>query len=125
MIDKSVSQVSSVTLLRFNGKNAFWIFSQMQKAKKKFLKIPGLTFFKLMGSGGKNGFSKMLNVNVYSLHCVWESENFADDFFERSDFFAEFKHRSTELYTIFMKAIKAHGAWDGTNPYVVQELPVS
>jgi len=117
-----VSQISTVTLFRFQGMDAFWIFGQMQKVKKNFDKVPGLLFFKLMGSGGKNGFSKMLNVNVYALHCVWETEQHSKDFFDRSDSFSEFKSRATELYTLFLKAIKAHGLWDGTNPYDTQTL---
>jgi hypothetical protein len=125
MPDQKLPQVSSMTLLRFQGKETFWIFSQMQKAPKKLDNVPGLRFFKLMGSGGKNGFSKMLNFNVYALHCVWDSENQANDFFERSDVFAEFEDRTTELYTIFMKAIKAHGSWSGTNPYETQSLTYS
>jgi hypothetical protein len=122
MSDQKPSQVSSMTLFRFEGMDAFWIFAQMQKAPKKLEKVSGLRFFKLMGSGGKNGFSKMLNVNVYALHCVWDSEKQANDFFERSDTFAEFENRTTELYTVFMKAIKAHGSWSGTNPYDTQSL---
>lgn len=116
----TVSQISTVTLLRFQGRNAFWIFGQMQKSEKKFDQVPGLSFYKLMGSGGKNGFSKMLNVNVYALHCVWESEQHATTFFEESDTFSEFKIKSTELYTVYLKATKAHGLWDGTNPYKMQ-----
>lgn len=120
MSNQAVFQVSTVTMLRFQGLNAFWIFAQMQKAPKKLAKVPGLIFFRLMGSGGKNGFSKMLNVNIYALHCVWESEEFANDFFEKSPVFLEFRNRTTELYTVFMKATKAHGLWSGTNPYETQ-----
>ena len=122
MKDLPVMQISTVTLLRFQGRNAFWIFGQMQKAKPELEKVPGLEFSKLMGSGGKNGFSKMLNVNVYALHCVWESEQVANDFFEISKTFSEFKNRATEVFTIFMKVSKAHGLWDGINPYKPQEL---
>jgi hypothetical protein len=122
MPDQNLTQVSSVTMLRFQGMEAFWIFSQMQKAPPKLAKVPGLKFFKLMGSGADNGFSKMLNVNVYVLHCVWDTEKQADDFFDKSETFAEFKNRTTELYTIFMKAIKAHGFWSGSNPYETQAI---
>lgn len=122
MTELPVSQISTITLFRFQGMDAFWIFGQMQKAKMKFNKVPGLLFFKLMGSGGKNGFSKLLNVNVYALHCVWKTEQQSIDFFEKSDAFSEFKSRATELYTIFLKAIKAHGLWDGINPYDTQAL---
>lgn len=122
MKNQEVSQVSTVTLLRFEGLNAFWIFTQMQKAPKKLAKVPGLEFFKLMGSGGKNGFSKMLNVNIYVLHCVWESENHANEFFQGATAFSEFRGRTSELYTIFLRATRAHGFWSGTNPYETQNI---
>ncbi|PZX57050.1 hypothetical protein LV84_02181 [Algoriphagus ratkowskyi] len=123
MKDLPVSQISTFTLMRFNGlSNTFWIFGQMGKAQKKLEEVPGLLFFKLLGSGGGNGFSKSLNVNVYALHCVWESEQNATDFFELSDTFSEFKIKSAEIFYIFLKAVKAHGLWDGTNPYELQNL---
>lgn len=123
MNDSPTSQISTISLMRFDGfRNTFWIFGQMGKAPKKLEEVPGLQFFKLLGSGGGNGFSKSLNVNVYSLHCVWESEKHATEFFEFSDKFSEFKNRSSEVYTIFMKAIRAHGLWDGSNPYETQSF---
>jgi heme-degrading monooxygenase HmoA len=123
MKDFPTSQISTVTLMRFDGfSNTFWIFGQMGKAPKKLEEVPGLEFSKLLGSGGKNGFSKMLNVNVYALHCVWESESAAANFFDRSDTFSEFDDRATEVYTIYMKASKAHGLWDGSNPYQTQQI---
>jgi heme-degrading monooxygenase HmoA len=123
MKDLPISQVSTFTLFRFRGRHAFWIFGQMQKAKKKFDRVPGLLFYKLMGSGGKNGFSKILNVNTYALHCVWRSESDADEFFTGSAVFSEFATRATERYTIFMKTVKAHGLWDKRNPYSPQDVP--
>ena len=110
-------QVVTVTLFRFEGMHAFWIFGQMQKSKKDFNMVAGLEFFKLMGSGGKNGFSKMLNVNVYALLSVWESEQAAAAYFEESTHFLEFRTRATEFWTIYMKTSKSHGKWAGLNPF--------
>lgn len=126
MKDNIASQISTVTLMRYDGfSKTFWIFGQMGKAPRKLEEVPGLEFSKLMGSGGKNGFSKILNVNVYALHCVWESEFAAANFFERSDIFSEFKNRATDVFTIYMKATKAHGLWDGSNPYQTEKLSPS
>lgn len=112
------SQISSLTLLRFSGfKDAFWIFSQMGIAHKDFEKVPGLEFFKLLGSGSKDGFGKWLNPNVYAFHGVWESEKAALDFFGFSPQFQPFRERAIEIGTFFMNAIKAHGKWGGVNPY--------
>lgn len=110
-------QITTFTLFRFEGKQTFWIFGQMQKSLKGFKAVPGLEFFKLMGSGGKNGFSKMLNVNVYALLAVWESEHAATSFFDESKHFAGFERRATEIWTIYMNTCKVHGKWSGLNPF--------
>lgn len=111
------NQVITFTLFRFEGLQAFWIFGQMQKSIKDFKKVAGLEFFKLMGSGGKNGFSRMLNVNVYALLAVWESEQAAETYFEESRHFKEFQSRATEFWTIYMNTCKAHGKWSALNPF--------
>ncbi|MCH6199517.1 spheroidene monooxygenase [Aquiflexum sp. LQ15W] len=110
-------QVITFTLFRFEGRQAFWIFGQMQKSIKDYKAVQGLEFFKLMGSGGKNGFSKMLNVNVYALLAVWESEQSASSYFEESAHFSGFQKRATEFWNIFMNTSKAHGKWSGKNPF--------
>ena len=110
-------QVVTFTLFRFEGRHAFWIFGQMQKSKKDFSRVAGLEFFKLMGSGGKDGFSKMPHVNVYGLLAVWESEQAAAAYFEESKHFSEFRSRATEFWTIYMNTSKAYGKWSGVNPF--------
>jgi heme-degrading monooxygenase HmoA len=110
-------QVITFTLFRFEGRQAFWIFGQMQKSTKDFKKVSGLEFFKLMGSGGKNGFSKMLNVNVYALLAVWESEQAATNYFDKSQHFSEFQVRASEFWTTYMNTCRSHGKWSGINPF--------
>lgn len=110
-------QVITFTLFRFERIQAFWIFAQMQKSIKDYKKVQGLEFFKLMGSGGKNGFSKMLNVNVYTLLAVWESEEAATSYFDKSRHFLNFQKRASEFWTIYMNTSKVHGTWSGRNPF--------
>ncbi len=110
-------QIITFTLFRFEGWNAFWIFRQMPDSQNNFREVEGLEFFKLMGSGGKNGFSKMLNVNVYALLAVWESEQAAKNYFENSPHFEEYQSRAKEFWTIYMNTAKAHGKWSGVNPF--------
>ncbi|TVP49604.1 MAG: hypothetical protein EA341_09170 [Mongoliibacter sp.] len=45
-----------------------------------------LTFFKLLGTGGKNGFSSLPNFGIYVLFCVWESEKNANFFLRKPRF---------------------------------------
>ncbi len=110
-------QITTITFFRFEGRHAFWMFGQMQLALPEFRKVDGLKFFKLMGSGAKNGFSRMININVYALIGVWESEEKASLYFGKSAHFSMFSSRSSEIWTVYMRNAKAHGLWSGTNPF--------
>lgn len=110
-------QITTLTLLRFESKNVFWMLSQMQLAQAGFRKIQGLRFFKLMGSGSKQGFSILPDWRSYALLCVWESEALAMDFFECAPHFAPFRARASALWTVFMQNAKAHGRWSGQSPF--------
>lgn len=90
---------------------------QMQMSKKAFKKVKGLQFFKLMGSGSKGGFSIVPDFTTFALVCVWNGESFANDFFTTSVLFNEFKTRALYNWTVYLKAVKAHGAWSGRVPF--------
>ena len=83
--------------------------------------IPGLSFYKLLGSGGADGFSWKPNFSVYSILCVWENMDFADSFFSHVPVFLEYRQKSSEYFSVYMKAIKIHGLWSGVQPFAVEE----
>ena len=51
--------------------NRFWAFKQMVESRKFFLGNDNLSFYKMLGTGGKGGFIYP-DLNVYSLLCVWK-----------------------------------------------------
>ena len=48
-------------------------------------KVPGLNFFKLLGTGAGAGFSLYPDFGTYSILCVWKDRLSADDFINKSD----------------------------------------
>jgi len=110
-------QITTITVFRFQGWNIFWMLSQMQLALSGLKKTSGLRFFKLLGSGGKSGFSIQPNFNTYALLCVWESEKDAERYFNESEHFATFKSHAAEFWTVYMMNVKAHGIWSGMKPF--------
>jgi heme-degrading monooxygenase HmoA len=110
-------QITTITIFRFSGPNVFWMLLQMQLALSRLKKTKGLRFFKLMGSGGKSGFSIQPNFNSYALLGVWESEADAELYFHTSEQFATFKSRAAEHWTVYMLNAKAHGIWSGAQPF--------
>lgn len=114
-----MSQITTSTFFNLQTlSNKWWAFKQMQLGHANLKNIPGLTFYKLLGSGAKNGFSAMPNFGTYVLVCVWKSEDHATAFFEENRFFKTYQKRSAEQLTIYLHAAEAHGFWDGQQPFV-------
>ena len=89
----------------------------MQLGHDQLKNVDGLSFYKILGSGAKNGFSAIPNFGTYILLCVWESENQAETFFSENNFFKEYQERSNELMTVYMHSAEVHGTWDARQPF--------
>lgn len=88
----------------------------MQFAHKHLSKVPGLTFYKLLGSG-KPRFNPFPDWSVYAILQVWDEETSAANFFETSVLMEKYRTHSKEQYTIYMKNIVARGEWSAKNPF--------
>ena len=113
-----MSAITTITLFKFSGFwNKTWAFGQMQFAHASIRKTPGLTFYKLMGSGKDPGFNPLPDWSVYALLCNWENEAAANDFLQQAPIFKRYQDHTTEQWTIFMKPLHAKGLWSGVNPF--------
>jgi len=84
------------------------------------VRASGLRFFKMMGSGGGNGFSVLPNLNVYGMLAAWESEAQARVFFREHDVYQAYCEASNEQWTLFMRTAVVHGEWDAEHPFEQQ-----
>ena len=89
----------------------------MQLGLIQLKNVPGLSFYKILGSGAKNGFSAIPNFGTYVLLCIWESESHAEIFFTENNFFKEYHERSSENMTVYMHSAEVHGSWDERQPF--------
>ncbi len=115
------SQVVTFTFFRFATLGArWWAFGQM--GRRPFRPDgAGLSFVKLLGSGGGNGFSMRPNWGVYGLIAVFESEDLATIFFEKNVIFKHFLQKSSQYQTIYLKTTMSHGNWESQSPFAVNE----
>lgn len=81
--------------------------------------IPGLQFFKLLGSGKGGVFSLKPDFYRYGLFATWQSKEAAEQFFKFSDIFKVYRENCREIWTVNLSPYKAHGLWDGQNPFQV------
>ena len=113
-------QITTITLFRFEGFwNKWWAFTSMGLSPMKMKNTKGLSFYKLLGSGGGNGFSIRPNFSTYAILCEWADEAAAETFFREGHVFQDYKNRSCEQWTIYMAPMMSHGTWDGQTPFVV------
>lgn len=113
------SQIVTFTLLHYKGlRNRWWAFRQMGLSPEQLPQVPGQCFAKMLGSGAGKGFSILPNLGVYGLMIVWDDEQAARVFFDSHPLFQSFRAHA-RYQTFFMKTIKAHGAWEGQNPFSI------
>ena len=112
------TQITTITLFKFTSlSNKYWGLKMMQLASPYLKNTDGLSFYRLLGSGRGKGFNPLPDWSVYALLQVWESEKFANDFFNSSDLINNYKIRSSELFTLYMRNITSKGTWENRQPF--------
>jgi hypothetical protein len=113
-----MNQITTCTFFKLEGlRNKLWAFTQMQFGHKSIKGADGLVFYKLLGSGAKNGFSVIPNFGTYVLLCVWKSEEAANQFLTTKNYLKKYQSKSTEYFTVYAQAAEVHGKWDGMQPF--------
>ena len=77
----------------------------------------GASFYKLLGTGAKGGFSWKPNFSVYGFLAVWNNKGSAEHFVKQSELFGDYKLRSSEQITYYLKPLQSHGQWSNENPF--------
>ncbi len=78
--------------------------------------IPGLQFWKPLGTGGGNGFSLRPDFSTYGLITVFENESQAEKFIS-STVLDRYLRTSDSYSHIHLHNIQAHGKWSGREPF--------
>jgi heme-degrading monooxygenase HmoA len=115
--------LTTITFFKFK-KNKRWAFAQMGLAPSKLQQKKGLRFFKLMGTGGGNGFSLWPDFGTYAFLGVWDSQKSADDFLKDNALLQTYYQKSSSIRTLKMLPFKSHGLWSGQNPFT-EHKPVT
>ena len=85
---------------------------------------PSLTFYKMLGSGGGDGFSLWPNWGQYYSLTTWDTPEAADQYLKEGSLHPAIKrlrrHQSSE-WSLILRPYKAHGAWDHQSPFRVNK----
>lgn len=119
MIDMEIKsdQIILLSFFRFPAGERIWAMKQMKERDPILDKIDTITFHKMLGTGGGDGYGFFPDFKTYALLTVWKESAEAYDFEENSITMNEFREHSEEIYSIFMRSVKSRGKWSGTNPF--------
>ena len=109
-------QITTISIYRFKS-NKYWAFKQMRLSLDPLSTVKGLSFYKVLGCGAGNGFSIFTDLGTYVKLQIWDSEEFADTYFNNHSLHQQYITHSETHQTIYMHAGDGHGEWDGSNPF--------
>ncbi len=93
----------------------------MAFARLHISKLEGMEFYKLFGTGSKEGFSSNVNPfsnsGIYAIMAVWESEKQADIALKSSKVFKNYIFRSQEHWHLFLRNVSVKGKWNKKIPF--------
>jgi len=115
-------QTTTITFFKFKSRaNKLWALSMMGLAHRSLGNTAGQTFYKLMGSGRGTSFNVLPDWSTYVLLQVWETGEDAEAFLSTSGIMQEYRLRTCELWTAYLRSTSVHGLWDGSNPFRIAE----
>lgn len=111
-------EITTLTLFHLK-KNKFWAFKQMGLVGQNLHKVLGLKFFKVLGTGGGNGFSLRPDFSTYAFLGVWKDVQHAESFFDSHPFFQQYLNKADGYRTFYLRPIHVYGLWSGQQPFTV------
>lgn len=110
-----------ISFFRF-GENRFWAFKQMLLGPRIFSEIPGLQFYKFLGTGGAKGFSLWPDFGTYAILTVWKSPTAFIEFQKKNPYWQEYRSHAKQQRTLGLIPIHSHGLWSGMNPFAEHQI---
>ena len=100
-----------------------WGWWRVARGQRSLQGLPGLVFAKALGSGHEGGFGLRPSASRQGLFAVFEGEDLANEFVERSPHVRAYRSRSRESCVLKLRATSCRGSWDGQQIGVTAAVP--
>lgn len=88
----------------------------MGAARLPLARVPGLTFFKLFGTGSGEGFTLTPNTQVWAIMGAWRDLDAAAAGLS-APVFQRWRAKAAEAWTVALSPTSSRGRWSGTEPF--------
>ncbi len=102
-----------VLLADLKAASIAWGWWRVARGQRSLRGQPGLVFAKALGSGHDGGFGLRPSATRQGLLAVFEGEDLADEFIERSPHVQNYRRRSRETCILKLRATSSRGSWGG------------
>jgi hypothetical protein len=100
-----------------------WGWSRFVIGRFSMRRVPGLRFFKVLGSGHEAGFGLRPSGTRQGLFCVFDDAVAADAFLDASPVVAAYRAHAREFLSVTLAAFSCRGTWAGQALSVTAAAP--
>ncbi|KNZ32877.1 MAG: spheroidene monooxygenase [Methylibium sp. NZG] len=109
----SVGATAVLVLVDIAPRARWWGWSRYVIGRFSLYGVPGLRFFKIMGSGYEAGFGLRPSASRQGLFCLFDDRAAAQSFVDTSPVVAAYRSHAREFLSVTLQAFSSRGTWAG------------